>query len=618
MNVTSGHSWLTTPIARHIWQTRYRWRKGSHPLEAGIEATWHRVAHTSASIEAGQIEGWEQRFFALLEGFRFLPAGRILAGAGTGRRVTLFNCFVMGLIEDDMENIFDSLKEGALTMQYGGGVGYDFSTLRPRDSPARATGRIASGPVSFLHIWDTMCATVFSTGARRGAMIATLRCDHPDIEAFIDAKRQAGRLRHFNLSVQVTDEFMQALETDGEWPLVFPEDSLEKEAGAETVQRRWPGSERAIPCRVLRRLPARQLWQRIMRSCYSTAEPGILFIDRINQLNNLAYREYITTTNPCGEVPLPPYGACNLGSVNLTRFVLDPFTSSARFDLPAIRHCAGRATRLLDNVIDCSRFPLPEQERQTRGSRRIGLGLSGLADALIMLGLHYDSEEARKIAGQVMKTICHAAYNVSIALAREKEPFPFFDREAYLASGFCSSLPDVIRDGIARHGIRNSHLTAIAPAGTISLLAGNISSGVEPVFDFRFRRKILNRQGTHDTFDLEDYAVRLWRERHAGATELPDYFVRAGELTPRAHLEMQAVLQPWVDSAISKTINVPEDYPFEAFQNLYLEAYRHGLKGCTAFRPNAITGQVLSPVDDRQSEAGPPDVHCCRHERQCD
>ena len=435
----SENSWLTTPIARHIWETRYRRMKDGKPLEAGIEQSWQRVARTVALIELAEQDRWEARFFEVLCDFHFLPGGRILAGAGIDRRVTLFNCFVMGLIKDDMESIFEALKEGALPMPAGGGVGYDFSTLRPGSCVARSTGRIASGPVSFMHIWDAMCATVLSTGARRGAMIASLRCDHPDIETFIEAKRRPGQLRHFNLSVQVTDAFMKAVEADRDWPLVFPDESLEADMNAETVMRRWPGFNEPVPCRVLARRPARGLWQRIMRATYDTAEPGVLFVDRINEFNNLAYREFIKTTNPCGEIPLPPYGACNLGSVNLTRFVRDPFTSRARLDLDAIRDTTAVATRLLDNVIDCSGYPLQAQAGQARGSRRIGVGITGLGDALIMLGLHYGESAARREAARVMETVCHTAYRSSIQLAREKGCFPFFERQAYLDGRFVRS-----------------------------------------------------------------------------------------------------------------------------------------------------------------------------------
>lgn len=610
------NSWLATPVARHIWETKYRWLKEGRIPEAGIEETWQRVARTAAAVESAEQDRWEEAFYEVLCGFRFLPGGRILAGAGTARRVTLFNCFVMGLIEDDMESIFEALKEGALTMQAGGGVGYDFSTLRPGNCVARSTGRIASGPVSFMHIWDAMCTTVLSTGARRGAMIASLRSDHPDIETFIDAKREPGRLRHFNLSVQVTDAFMEAVEAGRDWPLVFPDDSLEQDINAETVMCRWPGFDEPVSCRVLARRPARKLWERIMRAAYDTAEPGVLFIDRINEFNNLACRESITTTNPCGEIPLPPYGACNLGSVNLVRFVRNPFTSGARLDLDAVRDTVGVATRLLDNVIDCSEFPLEKQAEQARGSRRIGLGITGLADALVLLGLDYGDAAARREAARVMETVCHAAYRTSIELAREKGSFPFYEREAYLESRFVRSLPEDIRSGVAEHGIRNSHLTAIAPTGTISLLANNVSSGIEPVFDFRFSRKVLNQAGEYERFDLEDYALRAWREQGGDITNLPAEFVDARSIPPGAHLEMQAVLQAHVDNAISKTINVPEDCTFDEFRNLYQLAYEHGLKGCTTFRSNPVTGEILSSEMDVAQVGMERDAHCCNIERE--
>jgi ribonucleoside-diphosphate reductase alpha chain len=601
--------WLDTAIARHIWQAKYRWIRGGVPQEDGIEDSWRRVARAAASVETTGADRREEQFYGALAGFRFLPGGRILAGAGTGRRVTLFNCFVMGQIRDDMEGIFEALKEGALTMQAGGGVGYDFSTLRPAASIARASDRIASGPVSFMQVWDAMCDTVLSTGARRGAMIASLRCDHPDIESFIDAKRRPGKLRHFNLSVQVTDAFMAAVRADEDWPLVFPDASLQPDAGAETLRRAWPGHDGEVSCRVVARRPARALWQRIMRAAYDTAEPGVLFVDRINALNNLYYREHIATTNPCGEVPLPPYGACNLGSLNLARYVREPFTDRARLDLEALGDTTRVAVRLLDNVIDCSAFPLEAQAAQARGSRRIGLGMTGLADALIMLGLDYAGEAARREAGRAMQVICHAAYRGSIELAREKGSFPFLERDAYLQGRFITSLPEDIRSGIAAHGIRNSHLTAIAPAGTISLLAGNVSSGIEPVFEAVHTRKVLNRHGDYEDFTLEDYAVHLYREQAGAPSGLPEAFVASRALPSAAHLAMQAELQGSVDSAISKTVNVPAGLGFEEFSDLYRMAHELGLKGCTAYRQNPVRGAVLA--------AGQlPDAHCCSIERE--
>ena len=584
---------LGTPIARHVWQTRYR---AGAAAEASVEATWRRVAHALAAVEPTDSAGWEQRFLDILRDFQFLPGGRIQAGAGTDRDVTLFNCFVMGTIEDSIPGIFRALEEGAVTMQRGGGVGYDFSTIRPNGARSRTTGAIASGPVSFMDVWDAMCATIQSTGARRGAMMATLRCDHPDIVAFIEAKRSAGRLRHFNLSVQVTDALMQAIEQDAIWPLVFPASRLAGDG--ETLLREWPGEASAVPCRVVRCLSARALWDRLLRASYDSGEPGMLFIDRINRLNNLWYCERITTTNPCGEVPLPPYGACDLGAINLTRLIRDPFTPQARLDTDRLVAIASTAVRLLDDVIDASRFPLPMQQFAARKARRIGLGITGLADALIMLGLRYGSDASLGLAGETMRMICHTAYRQSIAIAEEKGCFPVFERERYLEAPFIQGLPGDIRDGIARHGIRNSHLLAIAPTGTISLLAGNVSSGIEPVFSPDHQRAVLDANGEPRHFSLTDYAVRLWREQSGRADSVPDTLVTALQLPIEAHLAMQAALQAFVDNSISKTINVPAETGFAEFAPLYRLAYDKGLKGCTTFRPMAPTAVVLVPAQE--------------------
>ncbi len=601
---------FTGEISRHIWDLKYRYRPPGGDAEPEVTATWRRVARAVASVEAEPAR-WTERFYEILAGFRFLPGGRIQAGAGTGRRVTLFNCFVMGVIEDSLDGIFDALKEGALTLQQGGGVGYDFSTLRPRGVRARATGAIASGPVSFMRIWDAACATLLSTGARRGAMMATLRCDHPDVLEFVEAKRDPRELRHFNLSVQVSDAFMEAVRADRDWALVFPERDLEADAGEGAASaRRWPGRPRPVACRVLRTVRARALWERIMRATYDYAEPGVLFIDRINDANNLGYREYLSATNPCGEIPLPPYGACDLGSVNLTAFVREPFSPRAAFDFAALGRIVRTAVRLLDDVIDASRFPLPAQEREARGSRRIGLGITGLADTLILLGLHYGEADARDWAGGVMRAIREHAYRASVELAREKGAFPFFERDRYLDGAFVRALPGELRDAVARDGIRNSHLLAIAPTGTVSLLANNVSSGIEPVFGFEYTRAVVEDGGVRREYRVADYAYALWR-RLRGAESLPRVFVTAMELDPEAHLAMQAALQPYVDHSISKTINVPADYDFTAFRGIYENAYRKGLKGCTTFRPNPVTGAVL--------EAAPAEgVHCCSLEREGD
>ena len=496
-------------------------------------------------------------------------------------------------------------------MQQGGGIGYDFSTLRPRGAEAKTVGTIASGPVSFMHVWDAMCGTILSTGARRGAMMATLRCDHPDIDEFILAKQQAGAMRRFNLSVQITDAFMEAVRQDLEWPLLFPAATF---AGSgETILRDWPGFNEPVPCRVVRRLRARELWQRMLRATYDYAEPGVLFMDRINELNNLWYCERISATNPCGEIPLPPYGACDLGSINLTRLVNAPFTPQAKLDIEALKDTIRVAVRLLDNVIDASRFPLPQQAKSAKSTRRIGLGVTGLADAFLMLGLRYGSDQSLTLAADLMALICHTAYRASIALAEEKGSFPSFDKDKYLEGAFIRALPDDIRSGIAKSGIRNSHLIAIAPTGTISLLAGNVSSGLEPIFAPSYGRRILNERGYPEELPLTDYAVQLWRETTGLAEDLPPAFATANELPVLAHLDIQAALQPYVDNSISKTINVAEDFPFSEFCQIYDLAYEKGLKGCTTFRPNPVTGAVLSGTGD-----GEDAPHCCVLEREAD
>ncbi|HUO43904.1 MAG TPA: adenosylcobalamin-dependent ribonucleoside-diphosphate reductase [Burkholderiales bacterium] len=595
-------------IGTLTWRAKYRRYTDDGKAERTVADTWRRVAHALAQAEVpAQRAEWEQRFYATLENFRFLPGGRILAGAGTAQRVTLFNCFVMGELDDSLDGIFDGLKEGALTMQQGGGVGYDFSTLRPGGIPARNSGVVASGPVSFMRIWDAMCATILSTGARRGAMMATLRCDHPDIEDFIAAKHAAGELRHFNLSVLVTDDFMDAVGHDAEWPLVFPL----AEAGAETVMREWPGASNPRACTVLRRVRARALWDAIMRANYDYAEPGVIFIDRVQRLDNLYYCERISATNPCGEIPLPPYGACDLGSINLTQFVREPFTPRARLDLDTIADTAAVAARLLDNVYEVANFPLPAQRDTARSSRRIGLGITGLADALLMLGVRYDSAQARDVAAQAMRTICHSAWRASVAAAREKGAFPLFAADPYLRGEFVRALPPDIRDAIAAHGIRNSHLTAIAPAGTISLLADNVSSGIEPIFAARFQRNARLASGEVQTLEVADYACRRYRELKHDAEALPPALVTATGIAPQAQIALQAALQPYVDNAISKTVNVAEDIGFDAFKSVYEDAYASGLKGCTTFRPNPVTGAILI------AEPAPP-AHCCSVEREAD
>ncbi|MEJ2018463.1 MAG: adenosylcobalamin-dependent ribonucleoside-diphosphate reductase [Maritimibacter sp.] len=556
---------FAAPIAESIWDMKYRFKEADGtPIDKSVEDSWRRIARALAESEPKR----EDEFFAALEDFKFLPAGRITAGAGTERNVTLFNCFVMGTIPDSMGGIFDMLKEAALTMQQGGGIGYDFSTIRPKGAGVKGVAADASGPLSFMDVWDAMCRTIMSAGSRRGAMMATMRCDHPDIEAFIAAKSDPARLRMFNMSVLVTDAFMEAVKADGPWELKF--DGV-----------------------VYHTLPARDLWNTIMQATYDYAEPGVIFIDRINKMNNLAYCETIAATNPCGEQPLPPYGACLLGSINLARLVADPFGKKAGLDEAALSELVRTAVRMMDNVVDESRFPLEEQRQEALAKRRIGLGVTGLADALLMLGLRYGSDEAAAQTEAWMKLIARESYLASVELAKEKGPFPLFDAEAYLASGTLQQMDEDVRAAIKEHGIRNALLTSIAPTGTISLYAGNVSSGIEPVFAYAYTRKVLQKDGTRTEEEVVDYAVQMWREKF-GEAELPDYFVNAQTLDPAAHVKMQAAAQKWIDSSISKTINVPEDIDFEAFKDVYLQAYETGCKGCTTYRPNDVTGSVLS------------------------
>jgi len=571
---------VLSPLSQVIWEQRYR---GAN--EASIEETWARVARAVAAAERSEAESWSRRFFDLLSSMAFLPGGRILAGAGAARRVTLFNCFVMGPIEDSIEGICRALEEGAVTMQQGGGVGYDFSTLRPRGTHARSTGQIASGPVSFMRVWDTLCATLQTTSERRGAMMATLRCDHPDIEEFIEAKRVgAAALSSFNLSVQVTDALVQAVRADGELPLKFG-------------------------CEVVRGVPARALWRRLLEACAEIGEPGVLFIDHVNRANNLWYRERITATNPCGEVPLPSYGACNLGSLNLPLFVRRPFAPAAAVDLGALAEAAALAVRFLDDVIDVSGFPLPAQAEEARATRRIGLGITGLADALIMLGRRYDSAEARALASEVVRTLAHAAYRASIALAKERGSFPALRIAEHLRGEFVRDLPRDILAALSDDGIRNSHLVALAPAGTISLLADNVSSGIEPVFRATYRRRVRRGASASTEVDLVDYAVARWRDRSQSPESLPTDFVDARALSPEAHIEMQAALQPYVDGAISKTINLPARCSADQVRHLIDRAYAAGIKGLTVFPADSPIGEVL--IADGLSSAGACDAPRC-------
>ncbi|MFO1254964.1 MAG: adenosylcobalamin-dependent ribonucleoside-diphosphate reductase [Sphingomonadaceae bacterium] len=575
---------LDVPIAQEIWDAKYRFNPPSGGGDVDFAATAARVAKAVAANDPPELRAeWEARYAETIEALEFIPAGRILAGAGTGRAVTLFNCFVMGTIPDDLGGIFQHLKEAALTMQQGGGVGMDFSTIRPKGAEVKGVGADASGPLSFMDCWDSMCRTVQSAGARRGAMMGCLRIDHPDVLDFIEAKRDPARLRNFNLSVLVTDAFMAALDAEADWPLCY---------GGKTY----------------RTIPARELWDRLMRATYDYAEPGVIFVDRVNQANNLAYCESISASNPCGEQMLPPYGACLLGSINLAALVDQPFAEGAAIDPARLEEVSGLAVRLLDNVIDISGYPLAEQEAEARAKRRIGLGITGLADALLFCGLTYGSAEAVAQMEQWLDAIRRGAYRASALLAAEKGPFPAYD-PAMLERPGLLALDDETRALIAKHGLRNGCLTSIAPTGTTSLLAGNVSSGVEPVFAYHYTRRILDPDGTARFEEVEDHALRVWR-KVCGDTAPPEgLFVSAQTLTPADHVTMQAAAQRLIDSSISKTVNCPEDIAFEAFSEVYREGYRQGCKGMTTYRPNAVTGSVLSaeapqkPADEAPAAA---------------
>jgi ribonucleoside-diphosphate reductase alpha chain len=569
-----------------IWDEKYRLKMVDGTIiDCTVEDTWARIASALTEVEDKRDRLlWYNTFYEALEDFKFIPAGRIIAGAGTDRNVTLCNCYVMAPIHDSIEGIFQALKESAITLQSGGGIGIDISTLRPAGAYVKGVEAVASGPLSFADCWDSMCRTMLGAGTRRGAMMLTMRCDHPDIEAFIDVKRDPARLRMFNLSVLVTDAFMTAVRDDLLWDLVFDG-------------------------KVYKTISASTLWDKIMQSTYDCAEPGVIFIDRINNVNNLYYCETITATNPCGEQPLPPYGACLLGSINLTAFIQKPFTPQASFNYAGMAKVVRVAVRMMDNVIDISKYPLPQQKEEQIYKRRIGLGVVGLADALIMMCLEYGSPEAIEFTEACLGWIEKEAYTASSDLAETKGPFPYYDKEKYLSGAHVRELDFQILEGIRRRGIRNSLLTSIAPTGTISNFAQCISGGLEPLFDLRYTRKMLLADNTTGEMVIEAYSLRKYREYCEAAgllfpSELPSYFVTAQTLTPRQHVLMQAAVQKYVDSSISKTINTPEDISFEDFKKVYSDAYLLGCKSCTTYRPNEITGSVLTAMSETSADLG--------------
>ncbi|HEV7915341.1 MAG TPA: adenosylcobalamin-dependent ribonucleoside-diphosphate reductase [Albitalea sp.] len=576
------------PISDEVLREKYA--KGD---ERSADDVRRRVAHALAQAEAPESRSqWEARFLqALADGF--IPAGRIHSAAGTTLSATLINCFVQpvgdAISEDDdgHPGIYTALTEAAETMRRGGGVGYDFSRIRPRGAWVASLESSASGPVSYMRVFDRSCETVESAGARRGAQMGVLRCDHPDIEEFIHAK-DSGDLTNFNLSVGLTDAFMQAVVDDSSVELVH-------RATPGPQQKADGATQRDDGSWVYRTLPARALWEQVMRSTYDHAEPGVLFLDRINADNNLSYCETISATNPCGEQPLPPYGCCCLGSIDLTRFVLDPFDPAARFDEAAFAAVARVAARMLDNVLAVTHWPLVRQHEEARNKRRIGLGFTGLGDALAMLDLRYDSEPARAAARRIAELLRDTAYDASVDLAAERGSFPLFNADLYLQRGsFASRLPAALKERIRTTGLRHSHLLSIAPTGTISLaFADNASNGIEPAFSWTYLRKKREASGSFREVPVEDHAWRLYRHLKGPDAPLTPAFVTALQMSAQAHLDMVAAVAPHVDTSISKTVNVPADYPYADFQDLYLQAWRAGLKGLSTFRPNSVLGSVL-------------------------
>ena len=585
------------PISREVLLEKYA--KGD---ETSIEAVQRRVALALAQAEAPEARSrWAASFEQALQA-GFVPAGRIQSAAGSGLAATLVNCFVQPIgdsistPEEGFPGIYQALAEAAETMRRGGGVGYDFSRIRPAGAWVGSTQSSASGPVSYLKVFDRSCETVESAGARRGAQMGVLRCDHPDIEGFIHAK-DGGELRNFNLSVGVTDAFMEAVVADGEVELTHkaePGAAIKAQGAYRRDDGQW----------VYRRMRARALWDQVMHSTYDHAEPGVLFLDSINKDNNLGYCETITATNPCAEEPLPPYGCCCLGSIDLTHFVVDPFSANAAFDENAFTALVATAVRMLDNVLDLTLWPLPQQRDEAHAKRRIGLGFTGLGDALVMLGLRYDSPAARTQGARIAEVMRDASYRASANLAAERGAFPLFNADLLLANErFASRLPKDLKKRIREVGLRNSHLLAIAPTGTISLaFCDNASNGIEPAFSWTYTRKKRQADGSFKEYAVEDHAYRLFKHLHGADAALPPAFVSALEISAADHAAMVGAVAPFIDTAISKTVNVPADYPFEDFRELYTQAWKLGLKGLATYRPNAVLGSVLSTTPS----AAPP------------
>ncbi|MEO7030992.1 MAG: adenosylcobalamin-dependent ribonucleoside-diphosphate reductase [Herbaspirillum sp.] len=562
--------------------------------ETSVEEVWARVATALAEVEQPKARKKyaDEFLWAMQNGF--IPAGRIASAAGTGLQTTLINCFVQPVGDsitsaiDGKPGIYSALAQAAETMRRGGGVGYNFSAIRPKGARVKGTGSSASGPISYMRVFDRSCETVESAGARRGAQMAVMNVEHPDVVDFITAKQEKGQLNNFNVSVGVTDVFMRAVADDQTYELAHvaePNEDLKTAGAYLRDDGKW----------VYRTVPAREIWDLIMRSTYAAAEPGVLYMDRINAENNLRYCETIEATNPCGEQPLPDYGCCCLGSINLISCINEPFSARGKFDFEKFARITKIAVRMLDNVLTATRWPLEQQSAEAAAKRRVGLGFTGLGDALIMLGLRYDTEEGRQLASDIARSMRDSAYSASVLLAEERGAFPLFDAEKYLQSDFAIRLPDDIKQQIRVHGIRNSHLISIAPTGTISLaFADNASNGIEPAFSWFYNRAKRMADGSKKNYTVEDHAYRVYRAMGFDVKALPPEFVSALDISATNHMLMMTAVAPYVDAAISKTVNVPEDYPYEDFSDLYMQAWRRGLKGITTYRPNSVLGAVLS------------------------
>jgi ribonucleoside-diphosphate reductase alpha chain len=645
-----------------IWEKKYRLQdKNGSVVDETIDDTYRRVARALADVEETETqrkEWGEQFLWALRHGA--IPAGRIISNAGAQAykpATSTINCTVSGTIQDSMNNILEKVHEAGLTLKAGCGIGYEFSTLRPRGAFVAGAGAYTSGPLSFMDIYDKMCFTVSSAGGRRGAQMATFDVGHPDVLDFIRAKREDGRLRQFNLSLLVTREFIEAVKADTDWPLAFPLtskeieiDGLDLDDSEQVVWREWPtdrgyhtNDTGLVACKVYRSIRARRLWDVIMSSTYDYAEPGFILIDKVNEMNNNWFCENIRATNPCGEQPLPPYGSCLLGSVNLTRFVMDPFTEEARFDWDKFRKTVAIFTRMLDNVVEINGLPLSGQRDEIASKRRHGMGYLGLGSALTMLCMQYGDDNSLQFTEQVTRELALVGWETGLELAHEKGPAPIMEQEFTVSSEMLRKRPEMQRDGyqvgglikgkvlharysrymqkmaeevpelvaqIAEHGCRFTHHSSIAPTGTISLsLANNASNGIEPSFAHLYSRNVI-REGkkSKEKVDVCSFELLAYRKMiNANAmpfaedstAQLPDYFVSADDIAPKAHVDIQAAAQKWIDSSISKTANVPTDFAYDEFKDIYLYAYDQGLKGCTTFRfnPEVFQGVLVKEQD---------------------